>query len=320
MEVSYQYTVCTQCFTFNQENYILDALNGFVAQNTSFPVVYVIVDDASTDNEPQILRNYFERHFNHHDLSIAYKEETEYGTILYGQHVTNKHCYFAILLLKENHYSQKKDKTPYLSRWRKHSKYIALCEGDDYWTDPLKLQKQIDYMDSHPDCKLCVHCAEWEVEGVLRPMGCQCKESFDLSLEESIRNGGLYIATASFLYRQEIDQEWPKWRVIAHIGDFPLQLLCGLKGRVHVLADTMCVYRFDVKDLGRISTESPPLCTRKMKYSGWRSLTEVQTLSIRQLFTVSYLSIIGTYLETEKSVLLSIGGVLISRKLSVGKG
>lgn len=258
MEVSYQYTVCTQCFTFNQENYILDALNGFVAQNTSFPVVYVIVDDASTDNEPQILRSYYERHFNLLDSSVAYQEETEYYTILYGQHLTNRLCYFAILLLKENHYSQKKDKTPYLSRWRKHSKYIALCEGDDYWTDPLKLQKQVDYMDSYPDCKLCVHRAEWEVDGVLKPMGCQCKESFDLSMEESIRNGGLYIATASFLYRKEIDQEWPKWRVIAHIGDFPLQLLCGLKGRVHVLADMMCVYRFRCKgswsDIHRIPT------------------------------------------------------------------
>lgn len=99
-------------------------------------------------------------------------------------------------------------------------------------------------MDSHPECTLCVHRANWEVGGVLEPRGCQCEKSFDLSLEDSIRNGGLYIATASFLYRPELVQERPVWRRLASIGDFPLQLLCGLKGTVHFLADTMCVYRY----------------------------------------------------------------------------
>ena len=244
MEGSYQYTVCTQCFTFNQERYILDALNGFVAQNTSFPVVYLIVDDASTDNEPQILRSYYERHFDLLDSSVAYQEETEYGTILYGQHVTNRLCYFAFLLLKENHYSQKKDKTPYLLRWRKHSKYIALCEGDDYWTDPLKLQKQIDYMDSHPDCMLTVHSANWQTDDSVFPWGCQEAFPRDYSIEELIRCGGLYFATASFVFRFELSNDWPEWRRKASVGDFPLQILSGLRGNVHYLPDNMCVYRY----------------------------------------------------------------------------
>ena len=64
--------------------------------------------------------------------------------------------YFAVVYLKENHYSQKKSKAPYLTEWE-DTKYIALCEGDDYWTDPLKLQKQVDFLERHPDYSLCCH-------------------------------------------------------------------------------------------------------------------------------------------------------------------
>ena len=154
---NYQYKVCTRCFTFNQEAFVLDALNGFVAQKTCFPTVFIIVDDASTDNEPLVVRNYFTENFNTQDSTIAFQEETEYGEILYAQHKINKNCFFAILFLKENHYSQKKSKAPYLNRWVDKSEYIAMCEGDDYWTDPLKLQTQVDFMDVHKEYSLCCH-------------------------------------------------------------------------------------------------------------------------------------------------------------------
>lgn len=234
------------CVTYNHEPFIRDAMEGFVMQETSFPYVVVIVDDASTDNTGDAVKQFLVDHFALDDPSLARNEKKSYGQFYFAQHSENKNCFFAVILLDENHHNLRKSKEGYFQEWS-NTKYVALCEGDDYWTDPNKLQKQVDYMESHPDCKLCVHRSEWEVDGVLRPMGCQCKESFDLSMEESLRNGGLYIATASFLYRQEIAQEWPKWRTIAHIGDFPLQLLCGLKGKVHVLADTMCVYRFRCK-------------------------------------------------------------------------
>ena len=154
---NYQYTVCTRCFTYNQEAFILDALNGFVAQKTDFPVVYVIVDDASTDNEPQIIRGFFLDNFNTHDPGVAFQEKKDYGEILYAQHKINKNCFFVILFLKENHYSQKKSKIPYFSRWVDESKYIAYCEGDDYWTDPLKLQKQVRFLDDNPQYNICSH-------------------------------------------------------------------------------------------------------------------------------------------------------------------
>ena len=157
LKENYHYKVCTRCFTYNQEAFVLDALNGFVAQETCFPAVYIIVDDASTDNEPQVVRDYFTENFNTQDSTIAFQEETEYGEILYAQHKINKNCFFVILFLKENHYSQKKSKAPYLSRWVDKSEYIAMCEGDDFWTDPLKLQAQVDFMDEHEEYSLCCH-------------------------------------------------------------------------------------------------------------------------------------------------------------------
>lgn len=157
MEIIYKYTVCTRCFTYNQASYILDALNGFVTQQTDFPVVYTIVDDASTDGEPQILRDYFNENFGIDDSAIAYQEEADYGTVFYGQHKVNENCFFAILLLNENHYSQKKSKFPYLSRWMDNAKYIAICEGDDYWFDSTKLQKQVNFLETHPEFIVCSH-------------------------------------------------------------------------------------------------------------------------------------------------------------------
>lgn len=151
------FTVCVQCFTYNQEAYILDTLNGFVSQNTSFPVVSVVVDDASTDNEPQVIQDFFDKNFDREDPTVAYYEETDFGTLLFAQHRVNRNCYFAILFLKENHFIQKKSKFPYLSRWTDNSRYIALCEGDDYWTDPMKLQTQVDFLEGHEEYSLCCH-------------------------------------------------------------------------------------------------------------------------------------------------------------------
>lgn len=153
----FQYTVCTRCFTYNQGEFILDTLRGFVTQETDFPVVSVIVDDASTDSAPQIILDFFRRNFNIQDSAIAYQENNDYGEVLYAQHKDNKNCFFAILLLKENHYSRNISKIPYLSRWVDRSKYIAMCEGDDFWTDPMKLKTQVDFLDRNRNYSLCCH-------------------------------------------------------------------------------------------------------------------------------------------------------------------
>ena len=150
------FLVRVSCMTFNQSNYIIDALNGFVMQQTNFPFVCTVVDDASTDGEQEVIRNYMREYFDLQDSFVAYEKDTDYGHVTFAQHKTNKNCYFAVILLKENHYSQRKSKSPYLTEWM-DTKYIALCEGDDYWTDPLKLQMQVDFLEEHEEYSLCCH-------------------------------------------------------------------------------------------------------------------------------------------------------------------
>lgn len=145
-----KFKVCCRCFTFNQSKYITDAMNGFTMQQTSFPFVCTIVDDASTDGEQEVIRKYVEENFDLSEGSVAYHKETDYAYITYAQHKTNKNCYFAILYLKENHYSQRKPKMQYLEEWRGMCEYEALCEGDDYWVDKYKITKQLEILDKFP--------------------------------------------------------------------------------------------------------------------------------------------------------------------------
>ena len=149
--------VTVQCMTYNQASYIEDAMNGFTMQQTTFPYVCCIIDDASTDGEQEVIKNYLNEHFDLEDKKVVRHEETDDYVLTFARHKTNLNCYFAVLYLKYNHYSIKKSKHTYISEWRDNAKYIAICEGDDYWIDPLKLQKQFDILEQDEGISLCHH-------------------------------------------------------------------------------------------------------------------------------------------------------------------
>src|SRR5690554_3017735 len=116
------------CITYNHEDFIRDAIEGFLMQKTSFPIEIIIHDDASTDNTANIIEEYANKY---PDL-------------------------FVTILQSENQWS--KGGGSIYARFvypRARGKYIALCEGDDYWTDPLKLQKQVDFLEANPEYILC---------------------------------------------------------------------------------------------------------------------------------------------------------------------
>lgn len=121
--------VSISCITYNHAPYIRQCLDGFLMQKTSFPIEILIHDDASTDGTQDIIREYEVRYPE--IIKPIYQKENQYSK---GVKVSLKYNY------------------P-----RAKGKYIALCEGDDYWTDPLKLQKQVDFLESHPDYVMCSH-------------------------------------------------------------------------------------------------------------------------------------------------------------------
>ena len=127
---SQDYKVVIKCFTYNQEKYIEDALKGFVRQKTNFPFCAIVVDDCSTDGNVEIIKRY----------------EREYPDIIKG------------IYLPVNMYGNP-EKRKYVEPWENAAQYIAICEGDDYWINDYKLQRQVDFLDSHPDYMMHFHNA-----------------------------------------------------------------------------------------------------------------------------------------------------------------
>lgn len=215
--VEHEVMVSICCITFNQESYIRDALDGFVSQKTDFKYEVLIHDDASTDKTADIIREYQEK----------YPEMIK------------------PILQTENQYS--KGLTNVSGTWnfpRAKGKYIAMCEGDDYWTDENKLKRQVDYMEAHPDCSMVFHSAKVEVQGtaVTESMMRPYKKSRVVTPEEIIDKTSGY-PTASLLFRTEMVKNLPDFYNHAPIADIPLQLLAANMGYAYYMDEPMCVYR-----------------------------------------------------------------------------
>lgn len=238
-----EFKVCCRCFTFNQSKYITDTMNGFTMQQTDFPFVCAIVDDASTDGEQEVIRKYVEDNFDLSDGSVSYKKETDYAHIIYAQHKTNSNCYFAVLFLKKNHYSIKKPRMQYLSEWRVLCPYEAICEGDDYWIDSLKLQKQIDYMDKNSCCTLCCHAHRERLGNQFSDV-CRYRQNIDeCPMDDMILLGGSFMATNSMIIRLSQYHDKPEWFKMSPVGDMVIMYLLASRGKVCYMNEIMSVYR-----------------------------------------------------------------------------
>lgn len=244
--------VQTRCMTYNHAPYILEAMNGFCMQKTTFPFVNVIVDDDSKDGEPEVIEKYLQEHFNLQDSAVARREETDDYRLVFAQHKTNKNCYFVMLLLKYNHHL-KKDKYPYFAEWTDASKYIALCEGDDYWTDPLKLQKQVDILEADESLMLCcTSCSVVDKDGKLISQRVQEPVVKDnkqgrYNLRDFFRDQHQY-PTLSVLYRNthrgEIRAKHAH-TVNAFLGDWTLWICVMIYGDMYYLDEVTCAYRIN---------------------------------------------------------------------------
>lgn len=205
------------CITYNQASYIRDALEGFVNQKTDFAYEVLIHDDASNDGTADIIREYADR----------------YPDLIFP------------ILQTENQYSKGLTNVSGTFNFpRARGKYIAMCEGDDYWTDDRKLQKQVDYLEANPGCSLCFHSAKVEIQGkaltehAMRPY----KGSRMVSPEEIIDKTSGY-PTASLMFYREIVADLPDFYNNAPIADIPLQLLSANRGWAWYMDEPMCVYR-----------------------------------------------------------------------------
>lgn len=287
------FTVCVRCFTYNHARYIRNSMDGFVRQETHFPFVAIIVDDASTDDTAHIISDYFNCNFDTKEQSIAYQEKKEYGTVLFARHLINTNCFFAVILLKENHYSQRKSKGSYYGYWINDSKYIAICEGDDYWVDSLKLQKQADILDKNPELMAVVTnsmVVDTEGKTLSNRMARIVPENREgrYSLHDYLKNVHHY-PTAAVLYRNNHRLEVQ--RMMRHtknkyLGDWTLWAILHSFGDFYYLDDVTSAYRINptslthtVDRVGRakanlticqsLSEVLPPEYSPYLKKAGW---------------------------------------------------
>lgn len=243
--------VFVRCMTFNHEAYIKDALNGFVMQQTNFPFVVAIVDDASTDDNVKVIERFIKEHC---ECEADYIKEEIYGRVIKTTVKNNPNCILCAVLLYENHY-RKKAKRPYYAQYEDAAKYIAMCEGDDYWTDPLKLQKQVDILEANLELSVCVSqvqtvsVAKEKLNWLIPARGIIDNGVFTMNDFCRLEWGGMQwvFHYNSLMCRRDYAIKWVENKIMKMFpyGDMPLILFCLLNGNGYFLSDVMSCYRVD---------------------------------------------------------------------------
>ncbi len=216
------------CNTYNHENYIEQCIKGFLLQETNFKFEVLIHDDASTDKTAEVIRKY----------------EKQYPDII-------KPIYEEV-----NQYSLHVGITANIMLPKAKGKYFALCEGDDYWIDPQKLQKQVDYMESHPDCTFCIHNAiRVNPEGKEVGRIATVQNSRELSCHELIVNSGDYCATNSIMAPMALTKNLPEFYSKFFL-DYITQIYFSSKGKSYCFEEYMSAYRVNTPGSWTLRTKS----------------------------------------------------------------
>lgn len=208
-------TLSIICVCYNHEKYIRACLDGFIMQKCDFSFEVIIHDDASTDNSANIIREYQEKYPE--IIKPIYQKENKY--------TTNENIWIDYIFPKVN------------------GKYIAMCDGDDYWTDPLKLQKQVDFLESHPDYVLCYHKVQ-----ELYPDGKILDDNFnkenvekDVTLQYLAEHSNV-IHTPSIVFRKKTPI-LPLELSNLPAGDYPLNMYLLQFGKGKYFPNEMAIYR-----------------------------------------------------------------------------
>lgn len=197
--------------TYNQAPFVEQAIRSVFAQTTPFVVEHIVADDGSTDGTAEVLQK----------LAAEYPERLR-------------------LVLRDRNVGMMSN---FCDAYHQASgEYVVFVEGDDYWTDPSKLQKQVDVMDSRAECSLCFHPAIY-VDSQGNPLGIVHPPAFKeyWPIEEVVR--GNPVQTCSMMVRRSCVPVLPEFFLRLKLGDWPLCILAACEGRLVCLPDAMSAYR-----------------------------------------------------------------------------
>ena len=230
-----QYTVAVWCITYNQKSFIKDALDGFIMQKTNFPFVVIVHDDKSTDGTTDIILDYAQKY---PDIIIPVIETENQWSKGGLKHIIN---------IMNNRF--------------RIGKYIAFCEGDDYWTSPDKLQTQIDFLESHPDYSMCFHSAVKKYEcDTIAWINCENIEDKDYDATDIFINWT--VPTASVVCRKEAMDFYANIKGAERIQNYDIFIIlsCAMTGKIRGISRQMSVYRIQGEGLTYNSK-----CTHKVQ-------------------------------------------------------
>ena len=232
--------VSVSCITYNHETYIAQALDGFFMQKTNFPFEVIVHDDASTDKTADIIREYEKKYPN--IIKPIYQTENQYskrdGTI---DRIMNEAC---------------------------KGKYIALCEGDDYWIDEDKLQMQVDFFENNSEYGMCYTKAkqlEQKTQKFYKKMLGEQISGFEDLLVNGDRIPTLTTMYSKYLldkYQREINPSNKGWLM----GDYPMWLYFSHESKVHFIDEVTAVYRVLENSASHSVDEKKELNFRKSIY------------------------------------------------------
>lgn len=199
--------------TYNHEPFIAQALDSALQQRVDFEYEVLVSEDLSTDRTRDIVNEYQTRYPDRIRLLLSERNLRSNEVVARGIRAAR-------------------------------GDYVALLDGDDYWTSPLKLKKQVDFLDHHPDCAICFHNALVVHEDASRPpWNWTPAGQKEISTIEDIWQGN-FIATASTMFRR-LTRDIPPWYVsLFPITDWPLHILNAEHGSIGYLDEVMCVYRY----------------------------------------------------------------------------
>lgn len=209
--------------TYQHVDYIRQCLDGILTQRTDYQIQILIGDDGSTDGTRELCIRYAQ---DHPDVITLYLREQSARN---PAHPPGRENLLALLTAAEG-------------------KYIARCDGDDYWMDPFKLQKQVNFLENHPSYSLCFHRAFLLKQNQQEPFHLPRSVDLEHVRFDDLLEHGNFIATGSTVFRNVL-LPYPTWIWKAPYADLGSYLLLSMKGRIMCLNEFMSVYRIHDKGI-----------------------------------------------------------------------
>lgn len=213
-----KHTITVIVMTYNQKDYIRESLDSILRQKTNVDFNILIHDDCSSDGTSEIIDEYKKQYPD--KIEVIHQKERTFLVVGFNGML----CSYVAPIIE--------------------SEYIAYCDGDDYWCDDKKLQKQYDFMSSHPGYSMCFHSAYQ-----IRPNNDMSSKWFikdegDIDMFDIIsERPGVCVATSSIFLKSDVFKDFSDWRKKYPVEDVPMYITAAMKGKIHRLKDVMCVYR-----------------------------------------------------------------------------